>query len=278
MAGSQPIADGSGSDGLPIGSQPLAQVKRKRTRGGRIERCRREAKLIIRIAARKADGAGSTTANERFSRTAATYAEAARRAIDVNAEAHRADIAHRTAAQAATGLPGVAQVGANIPAAVRMAQPQAGSVVQLATQAADIIAAVTEAAAIIAAAIQTDACALAISTSSKCRSMHMCDSDQRSRRCQCDRSSRKRRSSSSSSSKLCRFGSRSQRGNDCRWFGSRGCSPGRVRMSTSPSLAMIDLEIRLSASSVEEERLCFISSTRWHSAVVANEQKRFLIN
>jgi hypothetical protein len=167
LAGSQPIADGSGSDGLPIGSQPLAQVKRKRTRGGRIERCRREAKLIIRIAARKADGAGSTTANERFSRTAATYAEAARRAIDVNAEAHRADIAHRTAAQAATGLPGVTQVDADIPAAVRMAQPQAGSIVQLATQAADIIAAVTEAAAIIAAAIQTDACALAISTSSK---------------------------------------------------------------------------------------------------------------
>ena len=110
LAGSQPIADGSGSDGLPIGSQPLAQAKRKRTRGGRIERCRREAKL--RAAARKADEAGSTTAHERFSRTAATYAEAARRATDANAEAHRADIAHRTAAQAVTGLPGVTQVDA----------------------------------------------------------------------------------------------------------------------------------------------------------------------
>ena len=112
FAGSKPLADayGSGSDGLPIGSQPLAQAKKKRTRGGRIERCRKEAKL--RAAARKADEVGSTTAHERFSHTATTYAEAARRATDTNAEGHRADIAHRTPAQAVTGLPGATQVDA----------------------------------------------------------------------------------------------------------------------------------------------------------------------
>ena len=156
LAGSQPIVDGSGSDGLPIGSQPLAQANRKRTRGGRIERCRREAKL--RTAARKTDEASS---HERFSRTAVTYVEAARRATDANAEAHRADIAHRLAARAVTRLPGVTQVGADIPAAVRIKQPQVEDIVHSAKQAAKIIAAVTEAAAIIAAAIQKDACASA---------------------------------------------------------------------------------------------------------------------
>ena len=72
LANSQPLADGSGSDGLPTDSQPLAQTKRKRTRGGRIERCRKEAKL--RTAARKTDKAGSAAAHERLSRTAAAFA------------------------------------------------------------------------------------------------------------------------------------------------------------------------------------------------------------
>ena len=160
LSGSQPLAQ-PGSDAPLAGPQPLAQVKRKRTRGGRIERARREAKL--RTAALRADEAGATATHDRLSSAAAAHAGAARRAHYAHAEAHRVALGYFAAAEAATTDSGMVQIGTQLglqaPAAAYSGQPQVASIVALATQAADIIAAVTEAAAIIAAASRTNACA-----------------------------------------------------------------------------------------------------------------------
>ena len=160
LSGSQPLAQ-PGSDAPLAGPQPLAQVKRKRTRGGRIERARREAKL--RTAALRADEAGATATHDRLSSAAAAHADAARRAHYAQAKAHRVALEYFAAAEAATTDSGMVQIGTQLglqaPAAAYSGQHQVASIVALATQAADIIAAVTEAAAIIAAASRTNACA-----------------------------------------------------------------------------------------------------------------------
>ena len=112
-AGSQPLTDVTGSDGLLTSSRPFTEVKKKRNRGGRIVQGRREAEL--RTAARKSQtGTGKAAPHESLSRAAAAYAKAAKRATSANAEAHRTAIAHLAAAQAATGLPEANQVKAHV--------------------------------------------------------------------------------------------------------------------------------------------------------------------
>ena len=140
LSGSQPLAQ-PGSDAPLAGPQPIAQVKRKRTRGGRIERARREAKL--RTAALRADEAGATATHDRLSSAAAAHADVARRAHYAHAEAHRVALEYFAAAEAATANSGMVQIGTRLrlqaPAAAYNGQPQMASIVALTAHAAGAV-------------------------------------------------------------------------------------------------------------------------------------------